>query len=393
MDWNLKKMWPAATASLVAFTALAHANGQQDQMYQKNNGNQQQYSPNQELTRNAEGPDMLITPNAGPTNRLFFTGEALFWNTAMDGLEFAIEDGSFDDTNSIVNSGKMLSPKTKWNVGFRLGLGYVFHRDGWDLLLSWTNFHGKTKQSSDDCEDCCPEPTGTPILTMFSDIANNDDDLLASSTFARLKAELNIVDLDLGRGFQTSKWLALRPFIGVRGSWISQKYKVQYTGLSNTAGLGPFDLDDATSTAHMKNNWWGVGPRVGLNSRWGLGMGFSIYGNAAVSLVFGQFKVSQHENAGLSTDDDDEGANMVDFSDRYSAGRAITDLALGFMWEHDFKGGWGLAFNVGWEQHLFFNQNRFWRVVRPAGTDSQVFSHESGDLSYQGVTLGGRIAF
>lgn len=131
-----------------------------------------------------------------------------------------------------------------------------------------------------------------------------------------------------------------------------------------------------------------------------MGWGFSIYGNAAISLLYGRFSVNQKETADytLTIDETDVivgTSQILKFQDSYSLGQAVTDLALGLMWEHNFKDVWRLALNCGWEQHLFFTRNGYWRVTRPGGGDgfANDFSHERGDLSFQGVTLGGRIDF
>jgi hypothetical protein len=41
----------------------------------------------------------------------------------------------------------------------------------------------------------------------------------------------------------------------------------------------------------MKNNFWGVGLRGGLDTQWGLGKGFSIYGKLALSVLWGKFSI------------------------------------------------------------------------------------------------------
>lgn len=405
MDWNLKKMWPAASASLVAFTAVVNAdyNSQQQNTMSQGNGNGQQAQYNIQnstvMVNNGVGPDMMINPNAYHTNTVFFSGEALFWWVREGGLEFAIQDPDYIDDGSIIENGTMLEPTPGWNAGFRLGLGYVFHRDGWDLDLWWT--HYQNGQSDDDCDDCC-ETALSPCIPIWSDLPTDGNNLLAADFSQKWRVNLNVVDIELGRGFMTSKWLELRPFVGVRGAWTNERYKIHYYDLAHTTGAPVDEIlfisDDYVS---MKNKWWGVGPRAGLNTRWGLGWGFSLYGDAAISLLYGKFKVRHSESAsGTLTTALDEVVsfsedNVINYKDSWNTGRAVTDLALGLMWEHDFKNNWGLGMNVGWEQHLYFNANQFWKVSRPGGPDgsTQVFAHERGDLSFQGVSLGANIYF
>jgi hypothetical protein len=398
MDLNLKKMWPALAASLVAFTTVVNAdyNSQQKSMTDQS-GNQPKMQNNQTMVTNGKGPDMMITPNAYHTNTVFFSGEALFWWAREGGLEFGIKDPAYDSTYNVINEGQMLQPCPGWNAGFRIGLGYVFDRDGWDLDLWWTNYNNGQGDCDDDCSELCS--TVSPIITMWSDLPpTTDDNIRAADYRTKWKVDLNIVDLELGRGFMTSKWLELRPFVGVRGSWIIDRYKINYSTLSGVeTGAIPVPGSPTAVTEDeisMRNKWWGVGPRAGLNSRWGMGWGFSFYGNAALSLLYGKFKLSHSETLeGTTSTSTFEDVNELNYIDRWETGRAVADIVLGLEWVHDFKGNWGLGFNFGWEQHLFFSANQFWKIARTSSENIQVFSHERGDLSFQGFTLGGHIYF
>jgi hypothetical protein len=384
MNGKFKKMWPAFAASFVACTAFVNAD-----YAPSTSSTKTQQTPMQDrtLVHNGKGPDMMITPNAYLTNRVFFTGEALFWSAREGGLEFAVEDCDYTDTTSTFGNGNMLNPSPKWNVGFRLGLGYTFKHDGWDLLLKWTNFNSKGHSNNED--DCC-STLNCPAVTMWSNLPSDGNNLVAASASGHWKAKLNVVDLELGRAFMTSTWLELRPFVSVRGAWIKEKYSIDYDDLTHTrVALGTIDADDVS----MKNKSWGVGPRAGLNSRWGFGCGFSLYGNAAISLLYGKFSVNHSETTTTVAAPTDITTQVLKVHDGYHVGRAVTDLALGFMWEHTFKSDWALAINLGWEQQLYFNQNQFWRIPRGSINNVQTFSHERGDLSFQGITLGGRIDF
>lgn len=449
-------------ASLVAFTAGVNA----DYAQPNSPSGQTQMTNEQPMVRNGEGPDMMITPNANMTNRFFVTGEALFWWAREGGLEFAINDPCYSSEDAVFGDGRVLNPKTKWNTGFRIGAGYVFKHDGWDLKTDWTYFQSRPKTyiggndccgscedscgcfsssssssssslvssvssistvssaslisssaSAGDCgccsAECCSSDCSAgscfsgaseswcgPTVPLYSDVPTNGTNLTVECAGAKWKVRLNMVDVELGRAFMTSKYLALRPFISVRGAWTTEKYKVQYREFDNvqqpTTGL----VEVARQHVEFKNRTWGVGPRFGFDSRWTMGWGFSFYGNAAISLLYGSFTLKQSGFVDYSC----TGTTPVDtqcepvcgkLHETYHLGQAITDLALGLMWEHTFKSDWRLAFNLGWDQHMFFNRNQFWRVTRPGGGDGVTndFSHERGDLSFQGISLGGRIDF
>ncbi len=412
MEWNLKKMWPVAATSLVTFTSLLSADDMQMQ------ANKKQSDMNKKQTDNSrkmscccpEDMDVAYTPNASCYSPMdcgvgnwFITGSALYWNAAEDGLEYVLVDNDNaggDDLSTIVD-GEMQHLSFKWDWGFKVGLGYNFEHDGWDLYANWTWFrtHGRHSHGDEEGEDCDGDsvPSTAVLFPLYSDLGTTDDQLTASDAHATGHLRLNIVDLELGRAFYTSKWLTLRPHMGLRAAWIKQKHDFYYDGTNSD-----YPVVDATNdVAAMKNNFWGLGVRGGLDSRWGIGCGFSFYGNLAISILYGRFSVGINENIDVSGScEDDVLTGVTNFTDGLRCSRAATDLALGFMYEHCFQRGCApnksdvhMALSIAWEHHIFFNQNQLWRVTRPSSDHNQAFGHERGDLTFQGWTFSARFDF
>lgn len=379
MDLKLKTMWPLAAASFVAFTsALCAAEGNQkgDDM----------------MPPSGQGPDMTITPSANYKLRdpkgWFITGSVFYWNAHEDGLEFGITDEA-NSGNRTIHDGEMENLDFHWDVGFKLGLGYRFDHDGWDLYANWTHFN--TTAHEDESSGNC-QGGGHVFFPLFTDLvpADNMNQISASDVDAHWKLRLNLIDLELGRHFFVSKWLSVRPHMGLRAAWVKQHYDIDYSCLSNidTDFHGSFVSDET----EMTNKYTGLGVRGGFNTRWGLGSGWSIYGDAAISLLYGRFHVHYEEDGKVAFAA--SGSDVLDFEDSFHATRAITDLGLGLMYEHTFnKAKWHLAVSLGWEHHLFFSQNQLWRVFGQAGAGSQTFTHERGDLGTQGWTLSARFDF
>lgn len=137
--------------------------------------------------------------------------------------------------------------------------------------------------------------------------------------------------------------------------------------------MGDFDL------SYLSNSFWGVGLRLGADTMWGLGAGFSIYGDAAVSLLSSHFNVHQREKLDIA---DTTRANLTNKVDNVVT---IGELALGLKWDHFFyKDRYHIGVKLGWEFNAFFNQNQFFRLFGNS-------SHES--LAFQGLTLGFRFDF
>ncbi len=135
----------------------------------------------------------------------------------------------------------------------------------------------------------------------------------------------------------------------------------------------------------MKNNFWGIGLRGGLDSQWGLGCGFSIYGKAALSILWGQMKVNQSSviyNTGRTAS-----VTADSFSDVHHVCKPVADMALGLRYDTTFSDD-SYAFGVfaGWEHHYFWAQNKLFRFNSSSPTFS--VNQNAGDLSTSGVNVG-----
>ena len=70
----------------------------------------------------------------------------------------------------------------------------------------------------------------------------------------------------------------------------------------------------------------------------------------------------------------------------------MTDIALGVRYAARFcECQYALAVSLGWEHHLFLDQNQMWRVVRNIDADepstSNIYHQRRGNLDTQGWTL------
>lgn len=405
MNWDVKKIWPAAAMSIVAFTTMLNA---ADKMNGKNACPSKPYC----------GPDvgMGLNPSARP-----YTADAcccdqgefiihvagLYWKSNQDGMEFAIQNNVANSQyQGVLVDADYINPNFKWNWGFKVGIGYNSIHDGWDLDLLWTHYRGKANRKIE------AEPTDNrTLLPLWSAYAiptpgTSQGILQASDIESSWRLRLDMIDLELGREFWTSKNLSLRPHIGLRGAWIMQDYDLTHLGGS---WANAFSVFDYTNEVDLDNNFKGVGIRGGLNSEWVLSCGcgpcpsqWSIFGNVALSILYGRFEVNHDEFNRLAVNPFTK-TEVLDTKDHFHASRAIADLALGIQWSTLFQDNrYGFDLTLAWEQHVFFNQNQMWRVVRvgdnitsvPTSTVGEnVYHQRRGDLTTQGVTLSATITF
>lgn len=236
-------------------------------------------------------------------------------------------------------------PSFKWAPGCRIGFGYLLSNCAWDMVANWTHFNTHVQQRR--------STHGDIGLGMFP-IWSLADDILRYDWVAKAKLcwrlKLNLFDLDFGR---TCSWdmFSLRPIVGLRVAAIHQDLGVRYGGGIFANGLNLADLDSTFGydTINMKNNFWGIGPRFGLEPQFSLGGGWKLYASACGTLACGFFDVHQKETY-LTAVRYQRNCSPVKFN-------GMLDATGGIMWKAFCRENrYAFTFAVGWEYHIFFDQ-------------------------------------
>ncbi len=325
----------------------------------------------------------IITPSAGPRVDhgidAFITGDFIYWTMRMDGLAYAITGSSDGTVNA--SKGATQYPDWKWKPGFKVGLGLNLPHDGWDVYAEYTWLHSRAWDSTstnDNNKGVIP----TWNIAHLDQLSLGIDTI--NSTRSSWRAHFNTIDLSLGRNYFISKFLTLRPFIGFKGSWINQIYRVRYT-ISET------QLD---STFRMKNDqrFWGIGLRAGLNTSWHLTQSWSIYGNMALSTLWSQFKVQRRDtrfdtaNNGSNTPPLNTLINVTKSEDDFHTIKGIIELGLGIRGEWWFlEDRYHFLVQGGWEEQFWINHNNLMKLTFAQS------NHD--DLVLQGLTIKARFDF
>ena len=371
MRGKLKKMAPAAIASLVAMTSYLNA-ADSNSAQMRNLENRVHALENK---KNANG---MINPPARPlvNNGCGFgfsvEADVLLWQAHENNLGFVIES---KPAASLLTGGEstVKRPNFEWNWGFRAGIDFDLPHDNWDIDLTWTWMHGHANRVVHANADHSLVPTrGAPAEIVGSTVQRAKDSW---------SVKLNVLDLDIGRDFFVSKYLTFRPFVGLRSAWIRQKFDNHYRGLSN--GLFEYEVND-------RCRYWGLGLLAGLDTQMNIGQGVSVYAKADVALLNGFFSVKKKEQSTATATASE--LDIIDLSDNDRIGRAITDLELGLRYDVLFcEERFHLGFSLGWEHHMFFGQNQFLQFADNIATGVE-FANQ-GDLTFQGWTLAARFDF
>jgi hypothetical protein len=365
-----KKLNALITTALFATSAAAYADVSESQVR-----NLENRVSALEQRKSAGG---MINPSGRPEVKdganIFITGDFLYWQAHENGLSYVLKTQGSD----IGNNAKTKEMHFQYDPGFRVGLGWNTPHDGWDLYANWTSFVTKAHG-----EETAGSKTLTPIFGNRHQ-AFTFANYLPKSAKAHWNLNLNLVDVELGREFFVSKWLTLRPFAGLRSAWINQRMHTEYKGMQPTSSSFVSLVD------HMTSKYWGIGIRPGLNTQWGLGCGFSFYGNASLSLLYGYFHQKQHE---YSKNTYTDLVDYVDLKHSNRVGRAFAETQLGIRWEHMFANDHGhFSIQAGWENLMFFGMNQFERLYFISNGVYDYVANQ-GDLTIQGYTLSIRFDF
>ena len=327
-----------------------------------------------------KGSTSMINPPGRPQVRdgadLFFTADWLIWQAHENGTGYAVKTKAEQPSATALYNSSIKNLHFDWDSGFRIGLGYNLPHDGWDVVAGWTWFQTNASGHVN-------KGNGAVLSANPYDLAELSIDGYTSSS-SHLNLKLNMIDLDLGREFFVSKWMTLRPFMGLRTGWINQKLKSNYNGPIPTSSVSELN-------SYARNNYWGLGLHSGLDSEWGLGAGFSLYGNAACSILNGFFQVSDYLYSEFRSGTHND---HITNSDSFRIGRVIGELAMGVRWDTMFANDHcHFSIQGGWEQLMFFGQNQMKHFYGSFLSNAGAYFANQGDLTFQGWTLSERLDF
>lgn len=317
--------------------------------------------------------------------------EGLYWQVQEGKTEWAL--GTFDEDpladGTPVTKNHFKKVDFDWSWGFRGGIGYHMLHDEWDtqLYYTWLYTHKTDRFSQSD--------TSSNAAFGFSGVAHNQGQILSllslnpkngdvnfSNGKIQWAVHFNCGDWELGRNYNVSKYLTLRPHLGIKGGWIHQNIKGNFIEETSPSSEGtPPTI--GTLSFRYKNHFWGVGPSGGVNTSWYLGKGtsqsFSIFGDLAGALLYGRFHVRE-ENFENSEPNGEWGEQKFSNLNRTLAA-PVFQVATGISWDIKFSHDqYRFGIKLGYELQYWFRQNQLMSLAdfMPQRLD--------GDLSLQGGT-------
>ncbi len=358
-------------------------------------------------------------PTCTKGSNYFFYGDVLVWQAHENNLPVAIDNYNSINSN-VINDGETKNLEFNWDVGFRVGFDAKLAETGWDLNLAWLRFytdahkHLNTHDTTHQLYPTQMHPADaffslgmdnaavlnyTPELVYFINDGTNNS---FSEAKAHWEAHLNQIDLDMGRAFDVTRWLTLRPHFGIRTTWIKQVFNIKYENnlavnqLFQATPIFPitnplqfvlesFQDGGDNFKVQKRNHWWGLGPEAGLDMLFNVGCGFSVFGNVAAAIEYGF-----HDTSDKDRDQTLEFTN-IKVKDSFRTAHPILDLVLGLHWKYEFCRRFTLGLTGAWEQHVYFSQNQFPVFVDSKSLGSYITTNS--DLTYQGYSFSVQLGF
>jgi hypothetical protein len=293
----------------------------------------------------------------------------IFWTAKEAGTDCWAEAITSDQT-SISNNLEQIH--FGWDLGFRVGAGYGMQHDQWDTNVFYTWFHTRGK-------DHASEGPGTIHSTFLGNfyVDNPDGKGLSGPSYESASIDwtirFHVIDWELGRNFWISKSLALRPFIGIKGGWIHQFIHSKWQN-PNLSGAEFFNV----GIENIKNNFWGVGPEVGIDTKWVLFSGrsqfFSLFGDISGAIMWGHWSFRDVFNNALPQ-------QVVVNLWPVNSGASMVRVFTGLEWEINFQQNrYQFSTKLGYEMQFWLNQLQFYSFT--GGRLDNALTLQGGTLEF-----------
>ena len=128
-------------------------------------------------------------------------------------------------------------------------------------------------------------------------------------------------------------------------------------------------ISDSITEQHHKEDFKGLGPKIGVKGDYTLGCNLGLYADVAIGLIYGRFHIQVND---FETIPDPTDSSAICTNRHVNACQAVVDAAIGIQWKYSFCDGMAALVKLGLEHHRYFNQTHLGSY---------------GDLCFDGATL------
>lgn len=321
-----------------------------------------------------------VTPCAGARVEngadVVITADFVYWQANESGLAYAVNFVQGSTNTLSVPQGTTHNPTFTYNPGFKVGLGLQLGHDGWDILAQYTWYNSSDCTNKTVNSDFLDNTTEIPTQNKIGGslvLANNNP---MDSASARWGMRYNTIDLEIGRNYFISQYLALRPFSGLIAAWINQDFHTLYFPATT----------DYSITQDQNQKSFGIGLRTGMNGSWEFCRNFSVYGNTAFSVLSTRFNnrncVSNVVTYGTTP------VLTANFNSILNTIQPVIEFGMGLCYDYWFNDDlYHFGISAGWEMQYWNDMNHFFHYSEMPAVS------RTGDLSIQGLDVKLRFDF
>ncbi len=180
---------------------------------------------------------------------LEFFGDFLYWQ-ATEPVDWVLNTNRLP-TNQFVAYGTI---EYDFGPGFRVGIG---QENEWGTKFYYTRLH--TRAADSESGNLTPAFMGGKLA--LSDPPKPTPPYFDTGQVEAV-IDYNVLDWDLGKRFNPAQSLVVRPVVGLRAAWIDQTFDSAFQGSWPALPLS------RSVSEHMENNFWGIGPKIGIENAW-----------------------------------------------------------------------------------------------------------------------------
>ena len=293
--------------------------------------------------------------------------DPLIWTAREAGTDCWAE--GFASGKSFI-SNNLEQVRFRWDLGVRIGACYEIKHDQWDTQLFYTWF----KTQGKDYASRGPGSMHSTFLGNFY-VNNPEGAGITGPAYESASIEwaikLQTFDVELGRKFLVSKSVELRPFIGAKGGWIHQFIHSKW--YRPQLDKPPFFN---LGIENIKNNFWGIGPEIGINTTWALFNGrhnsFGFFEDISGAIMYGHWAFSDVYN-------NDINQKIIIDSQPINGGASMLRIFTGLEWDAEWRQNcYQWCTKLGYEVQCWLNQLQFYSFTG---------GRLGNQLTLQGVTF------
>jgi hypothetical protein len=324
----------------------------------------------------------------------FGFAEFLWWQVNETALDYATHKNfatNPQETATALALGHVHTVSIDWNPGFRIGLGYRFDKDLWELGGVYTYYYTK----GDDSVSCGECKSGNPALPSFIDmnVASNLGAVIAGK--ANFHFWYHIGDIEFAKPINLGKYTSCRFVVGPSMGFIQQHFHT--TSIDNTNTFSPCPAQQTKT--RMDWNFKGAGIKVGIDSHWNVFDRFNFLFGAHLTALYGFYVNKWHafrllDPVGTTCTPDTELVKNKFSNWTLKDRRNVfgTKIFGGISYNHPFK-SFNVELYINYELNTWFNLTDQYRMEGMPLTADNIRSMTTTQLNISGVDFGAKVNF